>query len=90
MINSSRQLLGSGRSLKKIFEDNLPREKRIEELRKWCHYLLREANRDGLIVTAIHPKLTLEELKEASPREVITVEANTVSNLLVTSDVASR
>jgi len=62
----------------------LPREKRIEELRKWCHYLLREANRDGLIVTAIHPKLTLEELKEASPREVITVEANTVSNLLVT------
>lgn len=75
---------GLDMGLKKIFEDGLSREKRIEELRKWCHYLLREANRDGLIVTAIHPKLTLEELKEASPREVITVEANTVSNLLVT------
>jgi len=67
--------------LKKIFEDNLPREKRIEELRKWCHYLLREANRDGLIVVAIHPKLTLDELREASPREVIEVQGNSVDEL---------
>ncbi|MEM4235117.1 MAG: hypothetical protein QXU75_08220, partial [Candidatus Methanomethylicaceae archaeon] len=73
---------GLDMGLKKIFEDGLSREKRIEELRKWCHYLLREANRDGLIVTAIHPKLTLEELKEASPREVVEIEATTTEELV--------
>jgi len=72
---------GLDMGLKKIFEDNLPRERRIEELRKWCDWLLREADRDGLIVCAIHPKLVLEELQAASPRQVIEVEAATIEEL---------
>ena len=68
--------------LKKIFEDNLPREKRIEELRKWCHYLLREANRDGLIVVAIHPRLQLDMLADASPVGAIEVTASSVTELI--------
>lgn len=79
---------GLDMGLKKIFESDISREDRIKELRKWCDWLLREANRDGLIVTAIHPKLTLDELREASPREVMEIEVNTAEdlvNILVTN-----
>ena len=72
---------GLDMGLKKIFESDISREDRIKELRKWCDWLLREAKRDGIIVTAIHPKLTLEELKEASPIDVIEVEASTIEQL---------
>jgi len=72
---------GLDMGLKKIFERELSREERIVELRKWCDWLLREAKRDGLIVTAIHPKLTLEELKEASPIDVVEIEASSIEEL---------
>ena len=69
---------GLDMGLKKIFEREQSREERIVELRKWCDWLLREADRDGLIVCAIHPRLVLEELQEASPRPVVEVEAKTI------------
>jgi len=72
---------GLDMGLKKIFESDISREDRIKELRKWCDWLLREAKRDGLIVTAIHPKLTLEDLKAASPFDVIEVEATSIDQL---------
>ena len=72
---------GLDMGLKKIFEREQSREERIVELRKWCDWLLREAKRDGLIVTAIHPKLTLEELKEASPIDVVEIEASSIEQL---------
>jgi len=71
---------GLDMGLKRIFE-GVEESKRIDELRKWCEWLLREAKRDGLIVTAIHPKLTLEDLKAASPFDVIEVEATSIDQL---------
>ena len=73
---------GLDMGLKKIFERELSREERIVELRKWCDWLLREARRDGLIVVAIHPRLQLDMLADASPVGAIEVTASSVTELI--------
>jgi hypothetical protein len=47
---------GTDKGLDRIFSE-VPQERRIEELRKWCDFLCREGDRDGLIVVARHPQL---------------------------------
>ena len=49
---------------------------RLIELRKWCMWLCQEADRDGLIVAAVHPALTLEMLQQVTDRQVIEITAH--------------
>jgi len=72
---------GLDMGLKRIFEI-VPEQERIAELRKWCEWLLREARRDGLIVVAIHPRLQLDMLADASPVGAIEVTASSVTELI--------
>lgn len=74
------RITGLDMGLLRIFTDTPP-EQRHAALQQWIKYLLREADRDGLIVTAIHPDLTLDDLTAASPRPVIEIEATTINDL---------
>jgi hypothetical protein len=71
---------GYDMGLKRIFEETPPHE-RLDELRKWCQLLCSQADRDGLVVTAIHPALTLSMLQSATERKVVEVHATTIEAL---------
>jgi len=58
-----------------------PEADRPDRLRKWCDYLLREADRDGMVVVARHPDLTAEMVRGATNRDVIEIEAQNVGQL---------
>ena len=53
----------------------------IDELRRWCILLCNEADRDGMIVAAVHPALTIDMLRRATDRRVIEITANTREEL---------
>lgn len=63
-----------------IFKE-VPEGERIEHLRKWCDVLCKQADRDGLIVTAVHPQLTGDLLQMATTRHVVEIEASSPDDL---------
>jgi hypothetical protein len=71
---------GIDKGLERIFAE-VPEERRIDELRRWCEFLCREGDRDGLIVTARHPQLTAAMLKAATPRPVLEIKADNIEEL---------
>lgn len=75
------QKTGLDVGLSRIMEEAVDPTERVNRLRDWCHYLLREAERDGLIVTAVHPALTRDVLERASPRPVVEIEATSIEQL---------
>jgi hypothetical protein len=71
---------GIDKGLERIFGE-VPADQRIEELRKWCEFLCREGDRDGLIVAARHPQLTVAMLQAATTRQVVAIKANSIEEL---------
>jgi hypothetical protein len=71
---------GLDKGLERIFGE-MPADQRIAELRKWCEFLCREGDRDGLIVAARHPQLTAAMLQAATTRQVVTIKANSIEEL---------
>jgi len=71
---------GIDKGLERIFAE-VPEERRIDELRRWCEFLCREGDRDGLVVTARHPQLTAAMLKAATTRPVLEIKADNIEEL---------
>jgi len=70
---------GLDKGLMDIF-DNIPQDQRLAKLKAWCELLIRQADKDGMIVTAVHPQLTREMLQAATDRRVIEIMADTVED----------
>ncbi|GAB6188123.1 glycosyltransferase family 25 protein [Thermopirellula anaerolimosa] len=71
---------GIDKGLERIFAE-VPQERRIEELRKWCDFLCREGDRDGLIVVARHSQLNAAMLTAATTRPVVEIRAESIEEL---------
>lgn len=63
-----------------IFKE-VPEGERLHELRKWCDLLCKQADRDGLIVAAVHPELTADMLRQATTRQVVELEVGSIEEL---------
>ena len=61
--------------------EELPEQDRIPELQKWCKLLCQEADRDGMVVAAVHPLLTADMLRRSTSRCVIEIQARTVQEI---------
>jgi hypothetical protein len=70
------------RGLAAIFSAGTPPADRPEHLRRWVADLQAEADRDGLVLCAWHPELTVELLAEASGRPVQAIEAEDAESAL--------